>query len=69
MIRRRIFAAFALTLFAIGSALYWNDWKFDSVLVGLNVIVASIGFLLLHHRWKRQEARAMTPKKAKDVFS
>ena len=69
MIRRRLFAALALGIFAFGSAFYWNDWRFDPILVGLNVIVASIGFLILHHRWKRQEARALTPKKAKDVFS
>ncbi len=69
MIRRRIFAAIALAVFAIGSALFWNDWQFDPILLGLNVIVASVGFLILHHRWKRQEARIITPKKAKDVFS
>ncbi len=69
MIRRRTFAAIALGVFAVGSALYWNDWQFDLLAVGLNVFLGSVGFLILHHRWKRQEARALTPKKAKDVFS
>lgn len=69
MIRRRIFAALALAIFAIGSALYWNDWQIEPFSLGLNIAVASVGFLILHYRWKRQEARAMTPTKAKDVFS
>ncbi len=69
MIRRRIFAAVALMVFAVGSALYWNDWRIEPVPLGLNVLAAVGGFIFLHYRWKRREARAMTPNKAKDVFS
>ena len=69
MIRRRIVAAVLLYGFAIGSALYWNDWQVDRVAIGINVILAAICFMVLHRRWKRKEAKIVTPKKARDIFS
>ena len=69
MILRRILAALVLVVFAIGSALYWNDWRFDLRVLSINLIVACVGFLVLHRRWKRREARILTPDKAKDIFS
>nr|WP_298928524.1 hypothetical protein [uncultured Erythrobacter sp.] len=69
MIKRRIFTALALLAFAIGSVLYRNDGQFNLAEFGLNLILASIGFLFLHHRWKRKEARIVTPQKARDIFS
>ena len=69
MIRRRLLAIFILLTAAIGSSLYWNDGAFDLATTSANLIAASLGFLFLHHKWKAQEAEAMTPKKAKDIFS
>ena len=69
MIRRRIFAFLALYGAAIGSALYWTDGEFDWLTLGGNVLGATIGFVWLHYRWKAQEARIMTPKNFKDIFS
>lgn len=69
MIKRRIFAAIALFAFAIGSVLFWHDGEFDLFSFGLNLILASIGFLFLHHRWKRREAKIVSPNQARDIFS
>lgn len=69
MIKRRIIAAALLLAFAIGSPLFWNDGKWDSLHFGVNLILASLGFLLLHHKWKRAEKRIVTPDKARDIFS
>ncbi|MEM6477066.1 MAG: hypothetical protein AAF687_12950 [Pseudomonadota bacterium] len=69
MMRRRIFAALVLFGVALGSALYWNDGKIDLTLLAINIAAASIGFSWLHHRWKRKEARIITPQKAEDIFS
>ena len=69
MIRRRFLAAAILLIAAVGSAYYWNDGAFDLATISANLIAASLGFLFLHHKWKAQEARTMTPKKAKDIFS
>ncbi|MBV7260145.1 hypothetical protein [Erythrobacter crassostreae] len=69
MIKRRILAAFLLMGFAIGSPLFWNDGSWDNFDFGINLILASFGFLFLHHRWKRREARMLTPTRARDIFS
>ncbi|MCK0128122.1 hypothetical protein [Erythrobacter sp. F6033] len=69
MIMRRILTAIALLAFAIGSVLYRNDGAFDLADFGVNLILGSMGFLFLHHRWKRKEARVVTPQKARDIFS
>ena len=69
MILRRVLALIVLIGAAIGSALYWNDWRLDATTIAVNLMVAGIGFVYLHHKWKDREARAMTPKKAKDIFS
>ncbi|MFL0356334.1 hypothetical protein ACI5KX_07610 [Erythrobacter sp. GH1-10] len=69
MIKRRLYAAIVLLAFAIGSVLFWNDGEFDLFAFGLNLIFASIGFVILHHRWKRQEAGRISPSRAKDIFS
>ena len=69
MIRRRIFAALVQLSVAVGSALYWNDGEIVLPVLGFNIAAASMGFLWLHHRWKRKEERIITPKKAEDIFS
>lgn len=69
MIRRRIFAAIVLLVFAIGSALYWNDGEIVLPVLGANLVAGSVGFLWLHHRWKRREERQITAKQAEDIFS
>lgn len=69
MIRRRLFAFVALYGAAIGSALYRNDGAFEWMTFSANLIAATIGFVWLHFRWKEQEARIMTPKNFKDIFS
>lgn len=69
VIRRRLFAALALLVFAVGSALFWNDWRIDLGVLAINLFVASAGFLLLHLRWRRAERHALTPRRVKDIFS
>lgn len=69
MIKRRLIAALLLLAFAIGSPLFWNDGKWDTFHFGVNLILASFGFLFLHHKWKRSETRTVTPDKARDIFS
>ena len=69
MMRRRIFAGFVLMAVAIGSALFWNNGEVVVSVLGINIAVAVLGFVWLHLRWKKQEARAITPHKAEDIFS
>ncbi|MEM1197505.1 MAG: hypothetical protein AAGH57_15490 [Pseudomonadota bacterium] len=66
---RRALAAIALGGFAIGSVLFWNAGEFDPVQFAINAVVASVGFVWLHFRWRAQERRALTPGKVKDIFS
>ena len=69
MIRRRIFAVVVLFGFAIGSALFWSDGEVVPSVLGVNIAAAALGSVWLHYRWKKQEARALTPRKAEDIFS
>ena len=69
MIRRRAFAFLALYGAAIGSALYWNDGAIEWMTFTANLGAATIGFVWLHFRWREQEAKIMTPKSFKDIFS
>lgn len=69
MIRSRIFAFLVLFGAAIGSALFWNDGAFEWITLGANLVAATVGFVWLHYHWKQREARIMTTKKAKDIFS
>lgn len=69
MIKRRLLAAILLFGFAVGSAFFWRSGELDWVALGINLIAASAGLLLLHLRWRGQEQRAMTPKKVRDIFS
>ncbi|MEM9500461.1 MAG: hypothetical protein AAF941_01320 [Pseudomonadota bacterium] len=69
MIRRRILAALVLIGFAVGSALFWNGGEVNWMTLGLNLATAGAGFVYLHMRWRKLEKRALTPKKAKDIFS
>lgn len=69
MIKRRILAAVLLLAFATGSPLYWNGGAWDTFDFGINLVLASIGFLMLHHKWKRREDKLVTPRKARDIFS
>ena len=66
---RRIFAALVLYAFAIGSALFWTGGAVDGVILGANLVAATIGLGFLHWRWRRQEIRALSPGKIRDVFS
>lgn len=68
-IRRRLIAALVLYGFAIGSALFWNDWQLEWITMGTNLFAATVGLAALHLRWRGQEKRAMTPNKARDIFS
>ncbi|MEL6708708.1 MAG: hypothetical protein AAFP79_10525 [Pseudomonadota bacterium] len=68
-ILRRIAAAFILLAFALGSVLFWNRGGFNTVQFAINLVVASVGFIWLHTRWKAKERRALTPSKVKDIFS
>ena len=69
MIKRRIFAAILLYGFAVGSVWFWRGWPLDPFLTSINLGVATLGLLILHRRWKKQEAQIVTPTKAKDIFS
>lgn len=66
---RRLFAALILVGFAVGSVLFWNNGRFDALQFGFNSIVAVVGFIWLHIRWRAKERAAMTPSKVKDIFS
>ncbi|MEM6266794.1 MAG: hypothetical protein AAF707_04660 [Pseudomonadota bacterium] len=66
---RRIFAAFVLLGFAIGSSLFWNNGVVEWLLLGSNLAAAAIGFVVLHFRWRAQERKMLTPTKARDIFS
>ncbi len=68
-LRRRVIAAFVLVAFATGSVLFWNDGRFDRGQSAVNFVIACAGFFWMHHRWKAQERRALTPRKVKDIFS
>lgn len=68
-LRRRLVAALLLVVFAIGSVLLWNDGRVDWSDLAINLFAAACGLLVLHYRWRRQERRAMTPRKLKDIFS
>ena len=69
MIKRRLLAALVLFAFAIGSVLFWNDGEFDLFYLGVNLLLACVGLVFLHLKWKRREDRTVTPEKAKDIFS
>ncbi|MBD2841554.1 hypothetical protein [Erythrobacter rubeus] len=69
MIKRRLLAAAILFVFAVGSALYWNDGTPDWVLLSVNLAAALIGLTVLHFRWRSRERRSLSPEKAKDIFS
>ena len=69
MIKRRIITAVLLLAVAVGSPLYWNDGGWSWTAFGINLMFAALGFLFLHHRWKRIEDRTVSPDKAKDIFS
>ena len=69
VIKRRLFAALALIVFAIGSSLFWNEGKIEWLSMSSNQFAALIGFLFLHFRWRGRERRALTPKQAQDIFS
>jgi hypothetical protein len=66
---RRLFAAVMLYGFAVGSALFWNSGAIDRVILGANLVAATLGLGFLHWRWQRQERKAMSPKAIRDVFS
>lgn len=68
VLRRRVLAAVLLYVFAVGSALFWNDWEFNSLAMAINLIAATSGLLILHLRWRAREKEAMTPKKIRDTF-
>lgn len=68
-ILRRALAALILLGFASGSVLFWNRGAFDIVQFAINLTVATLGLVWLHIRWRAQERRALTPSKAKDIFS
>ncbi|MEM7779179.1 MAG: hypothetical protein AAF697_02170 [Pseudomonadota bacterium] len=68
-VRRRVLAALVLFGFAIGSSLFWNEWRVDWPSLSINLLAAGAGLLFLHNRWRIKEARAMTPRKIKDTFS
>lgn len=67
--KRRILAALLLLGVAAGSTLYWTAGSFDPLTGAINLAAALAGLLLLHLRWKRQEARRIGPDKARDIFS
>ncbi|QFT78154.1 hypothetical protein [Erythrobacter sp. THAF29] len=69
MIKRRIIAAGLLLAFATGAPLFWNGGEWDSLYFGVNLILAALGFLFLHYKWKRTEKPTVTPDKARDIFS
>lgn len=66
---RRALAALILLVFATGSVLFWNGGEFDMVQFAINLAVATIGMVWLHLRWRARERRAMTPNKARNIFS
>jgi uncharacterized membrane protein YqjE len=77
---KRLLAALLLFGVAIGSALYWSEgelvlwyWKEGKRLtvsaLPVNLIVAFLGCIWLHFRWRARERRALDPSKVKDIFS
>ena len=69
MILRRIIAAILLFGIAIGSVLFWEGANPDWITLGINIGLATIGFIFLHFRWKKKEAQAITPQKIRKEFS
>ena len=67
-IKRRLFALVVVYSFATGSAFFWNTGSFEVSLI-INLTVATLGLVVLHFRWRSYERRALTPKKARDIFS
>lgn len=63
MIKRRVLAAIILLAVAIGSSFYWTG-----AISWTNIIVAMVGLILLHFRWRRQERGRLTPRQAGEVF-
>ena len=66
---RRAVAAALLVSSAIGPALFWASRAFDPLIFGVNALAAVAGMVWLHIRWSAAERRALTPEKAKDIFS
>ena len=66
---RRIMAALILVAAAIGASAFRNEGQFLTIDMASNLVVAGIAFCLLHLRWRKREARDLTPKKLKDTFS
>ena len=66
---RRVLAALALYGFAVGSSLFWNNWRIDWPSLSVNLAAASIGLYALHARWRKRENTAMTPARIRDTFS
>lgn len=68
-ILRRALAALILLGFATGSVLFWNRGALNLLQFAINLAVAAGGLVWLHLRWRAQERRALTPGKARDIFS
>ncbi|MDJ0977978.1 MAG: hypothetical protein QNI87_05530 [Erythrobacter sp.] len=69
---RRLFAAVLLYGFAIGAVFFWRSEgpiSEQGSMMAINLMFATLGLVILHFRWRRQEARVLTPKKAEDIFS
>lgn len=79
-ILRRAIAAALLYAVAIGSALLfpgaaltlWREADGTGVSISalsINLVVATLGSIWLHFRWRARERRALSPRKVKDIFS
>lgn len=69
---RRFLAAIVLYGCAIGSVVFWHagdPLRAHLPLILLNSGFATIGLLVLHLRWKRREARMLTPDRVRNIFS
>jgi len=68
-VSRRIVAALVLLAAATGASVMRKEGQVLTIDMASNLVIAGIAFGLLHLRWRKREARDLTPKKLKDTFS
>jgi len=66
---RRLIAGVILVFGALIAAFARHDGKPDGFTLASHLVMAMMALVILHIRWKRRERVAITPAKARDIFS